>query len=375
MVEYLKKVSRNRHLACYRLEGEWGDHLERYVVSTLPTRRICNVPELMGCEFTQALEDGITLILQHFPAKERIASLDPRSVNVVHFLRAGLNFGIRKALHRAYGFNEHSSSFLTSQRDRDEQGRWYIRDDQYRKIDLPVHSSLFIGEIVATGVTVSNALEIIFGRAKNLGRPIRNLFFFTIACHKAEKILREFDRRFREAFPGYEKTTVVYLEGKFHLADSKTEAQLKLQGTDLMRFPGIMAPEFELSQYGNIAYPLERCAIYDGGSRAFNIDEYLSDVRAYWEGMRYLSGKGFTLYDALKERWPQLEYDLPFKEFAGAKRAVWKGVDTSLLKKLYQSHRRRWRPAFVKRARTPDALRELCEGRLSSLGINVPPRS
>ncbi|MDP8247888.1 MAG: hypothetical protein P9M00_07100 [Candidatus Tritonobacter lacicola] len=374
-MEYLKRVRKNRRAACYELKGEWGDHLDRFIISTAPTRRICNVPDLVGCEFTRALEDGITLALQNFPPKARIASMGPGSVNVVHFLRAGLNFGIRNALSRAYGFNEHSSSFITSQRKRDEHGRWYICDDQYRKIELPMNSSLFIGEIVATGVTIRNALGIIFDRAKNLGRPISNLFFFTIACHKVEKILREFDMKFRAAFPGYEKTTIVYLEGKFHLADSKTAVQLKLQGTDLMRFPGILAPEFELSQYEDISYPLERCTIYDGGSRAFNVEEYLRDVRWYWGGLKRLSGEGLTLYDALKERWPQREYEQPFKAFAEAKKAVWKGIDTSFLKKLYQAHRKRWRPAFVRKAKTTEALRDLCEKRLAKLGFPGLPRT
>ena len=198
-----------------------------------------------------------------------------RARRVIHFLRGSLNFGMRRALARAYGFNVHCSSFITSQRERDAYGRWFIKDNQYRKIAIPPHATLFFADVIATGVTISNGLEIIVQLAKNSGAPIRQIVFFTIGCHKLEKLLREYSRRLKEIFPGYERTVAVYLEGKFHLADSKTAVRIKLQGTDLMRHPAILAPEFELAQYERLSSALERCVVYDAGTRAFDADDYL----------------------------------------------------------------------------------------------------
>ncbi len=368
-MDYLEEVLKNKQISYYRLHGQYPDEIESYVFSTAPSRRILNSPEIYGCEFTAELRKAITLALKYFPQPNAISGLDPTSISVIHFLRSGLNFGIREGLYEACGFNTHLSSFLTSERQRDKFGRWYIKDDQYRKLELPYNANLFIGEIVATGVTVQNGFDIIFNLAKNLGRSIRNTFFFTIGCHKIEKTLREYDQIFRSVFRGYRKTYLIYLEGKFHLADSKTETTIKLQGTDLMRFPALLSPELELSQFHNLSYPLERCVIYDGGNRAFNVGAYLEDVRSYWEQLLELGNGGWTLIQALKERWPAKEYDLPFPRFAATKRKAWKKLNRGLLKKLYTAHQKRWTKTFREKADSSHALIDLCRRRIKELHL------
>ncbi len=368
-MDRLKLILKNQQIAYYRLLEDYPGELQTYVLTTPYSRDLLNRPEIFGCEFTDSLRKTMTLAIRHFPDPEAIRSLDPQSISVIHFLRSGLNFGIRDSLHEAVGFNTHLSSFLTSQRQRDQYGRWYIKDDQYRKLEIPENASFFIGEIVATGVTVQNGFDIIFRLAKNLGRPVQNVFFFTVGCHKIEKTLRQYDLLFRSVFPEYRKTYLVYLEGKFHLADSRTRVAIKLQGTDLMLTPALLAPEFELTQYRNLSYPLERCVIYDGGARAFNVPEYLDDVRSYWEKMLELALRGMTLEAALRERWPAGEYELPFEGFKAAKRKTWPGIDHGLLQKLYSRHRERWTPEFRKRAATPGPLVNLCRRRLRALHL------
>lgn len=222
---------------------------------------------------------------------------------------------------------------------------------------------------MATGVTVENGFDILFRQAKNLGRTVENVFFFTIGCHKIEKTLRRYDALFRSAFPGYQNTFLVYLEGKFHLADSKTKVAVKIQGTDLMRTPALLAPEFELSQFRALAPALERCVIYDGGARAFNVPEYLEDVRSYWEEMEELARGGMTLEKALAERWPAPEYELPFPDFSAAKSRTWVKPDPGLLRRLHREHRDRWTDEFRRRAGTPRTLADLCRRRIRGLRL------
>jgi len=369
MSNTLKLLSKNQQISYYRLSHDYPEEIRSYIISTPYSRSIIDQTGIYGCEFTNGLRKTITTALKYFPEQDSIGELDPLSISVIHFLRSGLNFGIREALNEAFGFNTQLSSFLTSQRQRNQYGRWYIRDDQYRKLELPNDSSLFIGEIVATGVTVQNGFDIIFRRAKNLGHPIKNVFFFTIGCHKIEKTLRKYDQLFRAAFPEYKNTYLIYLEGKFHLADSKTKVTVKQQGSDLLRHPAILTPEFELSQFKNLAYPLERCAIYDGGARAFNVPEYIEDVRSYWEKMLIHAEQGLTMKQAFDERWPAKEYNRPFKDFATIKRKVWKGVKTEVLKQLYLAHQKRWTDDFKKRADTPKSLVKLCFRRLRALHL------
>lgn len=366
-MDRLEPILIDDRISYYRLLGDYTGKIKTFVASTPFSRDFLNRPEVFGCRFTNALRRAITLALKHFPEREAIAGLDPEKISVLHFLRSGLNFSIRDGLYDAFRFNTQLSSFLTSQRQRDQYGRWYIKDDQYRKLEIPDGVSFFIGEIVATGVTVENGFDIIFRQAKNLGREVENIFFFTIGCHKIEKTLRNYDGLFRSAFPGYQNTFLIYLEGKFHLADSKTRVAVKLQGTDLMRSPALLAPEFELSQLRSLAPSLERCVVYDGGARAFNVPEYLEDVRSYWEEMEDLARGGMTLARALAERWPEKEYELPFPEFREAKAKIWPGADPELLRRLYQAHRERWTDDFRRRAETPQALLDLCRRRLRAL--------
>ena len=366
-MEFLQPLVREKRVSFYRLENEYTPEVEKYVVSTPDSRLILSSPEVLGCEFTRRLKSAVTAVIKHFPEKVALARLDPASVSVVNFLRSGLNFGIREALCDALGFNTSCSSFITSQRARDQHGRWFIKDDQYRKIELPEQSNLFIGEVVATGVTVDNGLDIIYHQAKNLGHPLKNIFFFSIGCHKIEKILQKYDRLIRQGFPGYQKTCLFYLEGKFHLADSKTNVRIKLQGTDLLRYPALLAPEYELEQFKNSFYPLERCVIYDAGSRAFHPSEFLEDVTSYWNELLHLAQNGLTLGEVLSERWPALDYRLPWAEFRAGKLQTWKGLDEGWLRRLYRVGSRMGEGAFQRRVSSPHALVELCERRLRRL--------
>jgi hypothetical protein len=95
----------------------------------------------------------------------------------------------------------------------------------------------------------------------------------------------------------------VYLEGRFTLAAADTPVRIVLPGTDLLRRDALLAPEFTASQFDAVTHPLERCAIYDAGSRAFDVAAYLRDVRRYWHQVAELARNGFTLEEAIAERW------------------------------------------------------------------------
>ena len=82
-----------------------------------------------------------------------------------------------------------------------------------------------------------------------------------------------------------------------------------------------MAPEFIESQYEDPSYPLERCTIYDAGSRAFWVREYANDVLNYWKQVLDLAASGVTFLEYLAQRFPELDAsrfpnDLSLKELA-----------------------------------------------------------
>jgi len=356
-MQFLERLSQVPSASWYALRGDWEGRIARYVVSTPPSRDICNRPEVLGVEFNLKLQDAMASAFGTAPFRRLIEEHPEDRVCVVNFLRGGLNFEIRRALHTAYGFNRHSSAFMSSQRYR-EEGRWYVKEDMYRKLEIPRDAVLVMGDVVATGVTMDNGLKVILQHVSDLGSSIRALVFFTIGCHKAEKVLEAIDAEARERFPGYEQTILVYLEAKFRLVDSKTGLRIGIPGTDLIRRDALLTPELERSMYDSVPYILERCAIYDAGSRAFDIPTYLDDVIEYWTEVAKLSGAGFTLQEAIAERWPEDH------QWVANKHALWHGVDDAFLDDLHA----RWTKLMHQEdLDTPDALAEVCRERLYTL--------
>ena len=360
-MQVLERLSLAPEASWYALRGDHQRRVERYVVSTPQSRAICNSPELLGVDFNLALHDGMAAAFRTAPFRELIEGHTESGVCVVNFLRGGLNFEIRRALHSAFGFNRHCSAFMSSQRFRNDEGRWGVKEDMYRKLDIRPDAVLVMGDVVATGVTVSNGLEVILDHLVKLGSSARALVFFTLGCHKAEKVLEDLDVRLREAFPAYERTILVYLEAKFRLVDSKTPLKIGIPGTDLIRRGAFMTPELEASQYDVPGSLLERCVIYDAGSRAFDIPNYCEDVAEYWQEVAGFAEEGWTLREALDERWPQ-RLRGPEVDFLALRRKGWRGVPDAEIRGLYSQLLDFWdRPAGS------DELAELCTSRLAVL--------
>jgi len=355
--------------AWYEIRGDHQGEVARYVLSTAGTRAICNKPELLGVRFNQRLHEAMTQGLRSAPFRPLIEQHPEERICVVNFLRGGLNFELRRALNSAYGFNRHSSAFMSSQRYR-EDGRWGVKEDMYRKLEIPSDALLIMGDVVATGVTMENGLNVILDHLLQLGSSVRALVFFTIGCHKAEKVLDDVHERMSASFPGYEGTYLVYLEAKFHLVDSRTPLRIGIPGTDLVRHGALLAPPFALSQYEAPAHALERCAIYDAGSRAFDIPSYLSDVREYWEEVRQLADEGWSLGQALRERWPGIEErDEP--AFIKGARERWPDISDRELDQLREKQLAFW--SVLDAADNPSGLRSLCDLRLEALRLNKAP--
>ncbi len=364
-MQYLTRVASAPDASWYEVGGDYQGDVRRWVVSTPWSRDICNRPELLGCEYTAALRSAMVAALAAAPFRDLVASTPPTRVCVLHFLRGGLNFDLRNALHEAYGLNALASVFMSSQRFRVE-GRWQVREDMYRKLQVPPGAVLLAADVVATGVTVANGLEVVLEHVRQIGSSIRALVFFTIGCHKLEKCLAALEPRLREASPDYLGSHVVYLEGKLRLVDSRTPLRVGIPGTDLIRREALLAPELEASQLALPSAILERCAIYDAGSRAFDVPAYVEDVLDYWRKVRSLARYGLTLADALAERWPAPEY-ASRELFLAHKRATWRGVDDASLDAVWQRHRELWTDDFAARARTAEALEEICAERIATL--------
>ena len=312
MKDQLKELVKDSQLSLYELiPGDTSAtdraeevHCRRFIASTPQTRAISNDPTVAGIDYTRRLQTACRHVLGSFSF-----GLKERETVVLNILRGALNFGLREALADAYGWTRHNTSFISAQRARDDQDSesWHITEKGYKKIYFPTQTSLVMGDVVATGTSLAFGMNEIVKAAVDQHCQLRNIVFFTYGGVKAEQIFREIDTKCRQLFPDYEQTYVIYFEGRFTVPDLNTRLTIRLTGTDLLRYEALMAPEFVESQYEAPSYPLERCIIYDAGSRAFWIPEYVDDVIDYWRQTLDLAHGAFTFETLLKERFPELD--------------------------------------------------------------------
>ena len=365
--QQLEKIHAHKpDIHIYRLSGPNGTKLVRYLVSTPETRTICNQPEIFGMDFTKKLHTAVRKTLEVLPEAEQFKKLPDYETNVVSILRGGLNFRIREALAEAYGYNKHSTTYLISQRQKDEHGKWHADVQTYKKITIPKTVTFFLGDVIGTGTSLREALIALDKLMDVVNvRTVRKFVVMTFGCYRAEKVLEAYDVELRKRFPDYEETIVIYFEGKFKLAAQDMAIRLIEPGTDFLRKECILTPEFALSQYEQNYYPLERCTIYDAGSRAFDILLYKKELQEYWAKMLQEANNGYTLYDALQERFPDVypTQDIFLKE----KRMQWKGVTDGFLQQFWLKHQERWTAQFIDYAKSPDALKKMCILRLEMI--------
>jgi hypoxanthine-guanine phosphoribosyltransferase len=303
----LNEINREENDVVYQIEDHADTTVNRYILSTSETRAICNDPLVMGYDYTEKLEKACATF---FRLTQKLSSMElqeNRSV-VFNILRGGLNFGLRGALAKALSWNSHNSCFVTAQRARITEGseQWHITEDDYKKITFPQKAQIIIGDVVATGTSLKHALDIMIKEAVKQGTELSSILFFTIGSPISEKRLIEADEACRRHFPHYEGTHVCYIEGRFFVPTAESKVAIKITGTDLMRCNSLLAPEFIESNFEAPSYPLERCTIYDAGSRAFQIKEYLEDVVEYWTKVLALS-KTVTFEEMMAERFPEID--------------------------------------------------------------------
>jgi hypothetical protein len=285
-----------------------GKNIQEIIATTPETRAIANDPKVMGLDYTHRLQNACTKILARLAANN-LTFLEENQTIVFDILRGGLNFGLRQALGSAFGWNRHGCSFISAQRARDDDSpeQWHIVETEYSKVYMPKTASIVIGDVVATGTSLEHAMKALVAEAKKQGTLLKSVVFFTFGGPRAGEILRKMDAMCRERFSGYERTTLVYLEGCFTVPQVETNIRIKITGTDLLRLNAVMAPEFIDSQYKDPCYPIQRCAIYDAGSRAFWPPEYIQDLLDYWSKVKALADQGVTFEALLNERFPGLD--------------------------------------------------------------------
>jgi hypothetical protein len=280
------------------------------VVSTPESRAICNDPFVLGIEYTRNLTAAGAKALRGLQEVELFTGSE-LSTHVLTILRGGLNFGLREALADAFSWNRHGAWFISAQRRLTDPttGEWEIIEDAYAKIYPQGVVDVVFGDVVATGTSLRHGL-LKLEEERSSSVCYRSITFFTIGAAVSGDILAEWKARIERAQGSPVHCVVVYFEGVFGVAGPHTPIRIKIDGTDLLRRDGAIAPEFLRSQLDDPAFPLERCTIYDAGSRAFHIPEYLEDVIDYWSKVKALADEGVPYGQLVRERCPEIDSHL-----------------------------------------------------------------
>ena len=262
---------------CYRLAG--GDYEnEYYVVSEAETRKLLNTPEVVGYEVYHCLIPSTSQMLYYFKEQGKVTA-----ANILSILRGALNYPLEESCYREH-IRVHDISFLSSERVFKEEEIAGL-EIKYSKLTMVPGSTLLIGYIIATGETLIDCLRYVTDFYREHGASLRNIIIFTIGGTTGIKILERLTKEIREFWPEFEGFITVYYEGIFSTYQDRGVSGINLPDVDFYWKGGIIAPECR-RQTLSMCNPLfEKCIIYDGGARRYEIHEHVEEVLEFWNGM------------------------------------------------------------------------------------------
>ena len=273
----LEPVFNEQGVICYRLEGENYVN-EYYVTSEAETRKLLNTPEIVGYEVYNCLIPSTSQMLYYLKEQKKVTT-----ANILSILRGALNYPLEESCYREH-IRVHDISFLSSE-------RVFVEEEiagleiKYSKLTMVSDSTLLIGDIIASGETLIHCLRYVTDFYRSHGAKLRNIIIFTIGGTKGIEILEKLTQEIREFWPEFEGFITIYYEGIFSTYQDKGVSGINLPDVDFYWKDGIVAPEFRRETLSMCSPLFEKCIIYDGGARRYEIHEHVEEVLAFWEGI------------------------------------------------------------------------------------------
>lgn len=285
----------------YRLEND--SFLNKYYIISSPgTRRLMASPEVIGLDAYRAMVPSTITALNY------LKSQDSRSfdrVNILTILRGGLNYPVEESCHEC-GIPVSDMSFMSCERVI-KDGIITGLDVKYEKLHTEPEATILIGDIIASGETLQYCLKHVFEVFKAAGHNIRKFVFFTVGGSKAIRMMEEFTSVFRQAWPSFEGFECVFYEGVFTVWDDRGVTGESTPNIDFGWNGGAVSPEFReyIMDYDYAPALLEKCIIYDGGARRYNIGDHVEEVIDFWERLEAVApGVSYPEFMAEKLGYP-----------------------------------------------------------------------
>lgn len=265
----------------YRLESE--SFLNQYfIVSDEGTRHLMASPEVVGFDSYMAMTTPTVKALSI------LKEMDSRKLDragILTILRGGLNYPIEESCHRC-GILIPDISFMSCERII-RNGVITGLDVKYEQVRTEADCTLIIGDIIASGQTLDLCLRHVIEKFKKAGHNLRKIIFFTVGGTKAIGLMETLTADIRRFWPAFEGFQCVFYEGIFSVYTDKGVTGINIPDIDFGWKDGVISPEFRkyVLEYDYAPALLEKCIIYDGGARRYQIDLHAEEVTGYWQSL------------------------------------------------------------------------------------------
>ncbi len=266
-----------------------------YIISNKATRKLLTEPEIIGYTIPRLLQESTVDFLSWLKDNNKLSP-----VNVFNILRGGLNFPIEEACYYS-GINVNGVSFISSERVFLDKKVSRI-ETVYRKINAFDNSSIIIGDIIASGVTLRNAINYIEEVYAKSYVSLRSITILTIGTKNTFDVIEELERKLKKRWPNFESITVAFFEGIFGIYVDKGITGLNLPRVDFNIKNALVSPAFRKKIIDRKTAIFEKCVIYDGGARRFEPLEHTCDLLNYWGRLNTIAST-ITTKDFLKEKY------------------------------------------------------------------------
>ena len=273
----LSQVFSDEGTKCYMLNAPQYVN-EYYIISDPATSRLMNSPEVVGFEVYQSLLPSTARMMRYLKEQGRITS-----ANILSILRGALNYPMEESCYRE-GIRIHDISFLSSERvfHNDELAGLEIK---YSKLAMVPDSTLVIGDIIASGETLEHCLDYVTSYYRKHGAKLRNIIFFTIGASRGIELMEQLTAQYRTFWPEFEGFIGVYYGGIFNMYYDRGMTGIQVPLVDFYWKDGIIAPDYRRRTFETRDALFEKCTIYDGGARRYEILDHIHEVSEYWEDM------------------------------------------------------------------------------------------
>ena len=273
----LRFVGLHYETSLYELHGPQFTN-RYYILSGAGTRQLMAFPEVVGFDSYQAMLPATVAALRLlFPG----AGGD---VDILTILRGGLNYPVEEACARN-GIRVRDIHFVSCERIIENHIITGL-DIKYEKIRVSKDRVLVIGDIIATGDTLRLCLSQVVDRFRRRGGSIRKIIFFTIGGTRAITLMEKMAEDIRAVFPEFEGFECFFYEGVFTVYENTGASGINVPDIDFGWKGGCISPEFRRFVLGHPYSLLEKCIIYDGGARRYQLPVHFDEVLEYWEGIR-----------------------------------------------------------------------------------------